>query len=168
MDIKNTSKSLGTVHTEFGILVIFSSCGGLWRLLLLCSSSWEAQGLNNARGSASVVISTLGAGSGTVSSCELQGVPLKDWDNCDPLSMWSQNTTGMTLKLSSTNHSAFGTDQHHQDGNAPPGFWARVTQREKTGLEGEHSRAPHQQLPLSLSLSFFKSAWRIKCSQQSQ
>ena len=27
MYIKNTSKSLGTVHTESGIMVIFSSCG---------------------------------------------------------------------------------------------------------------------------------------------
>lgn len=86
MDIKNTPQSLGTVHTEFGIRVIFSSCGGLWHLLLLCSPFWETHGFNNARGSASVVISTLGAGRGMVPSRELQGVPLKDWDNCDSLS----------------------------------------------------------------------------------
>ena len=29
MDIKNTPKSLGTAHAEFGIMVISSSCGGL-------------------------------------------------------------------------------------------------------------------------------------------
>lgn len=59
------------------------------------------------------------------------------------------------------------TDWHHQDGNAPPGVWARVTQREKIEAWRENTAEPRTSSSHCLSL-FLKSARRIKCSQQSQ